>query len=1049
MRKPYRLGLDIGTNSIGWWILFLNGRGEPCETGLGGVRLFTDGRDPKSKATLASDRRLARSMRRRRDRYLRRKQALLEALKAAGLIPADPGEAKALEGLDPFALRAAALDQRLSLYEFGRALFHLNQRRGFKSNRKADDDDDGVVRQGIAALESEMQNAGARTVGEYLQKRIESGRSARARPNASSDGKGYVFYPSRALIEAEFDALWIAQAQYYPDVLTDQLRQKLHRIIFYQRPLKPVDPGKCTFIDGEPRAPQAHPLFQRFRILTELANLRIVEPDQSQRPLSMRERNILLADMAGEAKDMKPKKAVSFDRMRRLLKLEGDTRFSLEDSGRKDLQGDLTGAAMIRKGYLDPQTWGRLALKDREKLVDRLLHVEQEEDLIEWLIGEFGLEQSVAEKLSSKPGLPAAYGRLSVAALRLLVPILEKETRTDKATGQERPIGYSEACEMAGWHHSDLRTGEIFDRLPYYGQVLPRETVDAPATVEAEAVKYGWVANPTVHIGLNQLRQLVNRIIARYGHPQEIVIELMRELKLNSEQKKKIQADNREREERRRKWKDQLENDLKIESPSPADMIKMRLFEEMPAGRRQCVFSGEQISLRRLFSDEIEVEHIIPFSRCLDDGFMNKVLATRAANRRKGNRTPFEAFGNTPEWDEIVARTRDLSPAKRKRFSPDFAVETDEFLARHLNDGRYLARLAKGYLSAVCHPDRVWVVPGRLTALLRGKWGLNDPLGGGNVKTRMDHRHHANDAFVVACTDRATLNRLSRAAGRAEESELAALVDEMPPPFEGFDREGYIRQLRKIIVSYRPNHSHLGQLHNDTAYGLTGSFNESGTSEVVHRKPLDAFAKSSDLNAVRDTHMRDYLRSLAGDATGKELQQRLGQARDAQGNRIRSVRVLERLNVIPINDDNGKRYKAYKGDNNWCFEITEDDKGKWHGSVISTFDAHQRARNGSLLDSKAVLRLFKDDVISIRDPDDSDRRRYVRVVKFSGNSLVTADHFEGGNLKARDADKGDPFNYLTKSADWYRQHDMRPAALDTLGRPSRRSASRQKARVRA
>ncbi len=1040
MRKPYRLGLDIGTNSIGWWVLFLDKRGEPSETGIGGVRIFSEGRDPKSKATLASDRRLARQMRRRRDRFLRRRKALLRELTAAGLMPADPAAAKVLEALDPLRLRAEGLDRPLTLHELGRALFHINQRRGFKSNRKTADNEDGVIKQGIEALEFDMARAGARTLGEYLHKRVLAGESARARPVPMADNRTkneYAFYPSRALMEAEFDRLWRVQAAHHPDVLTDALRDKLHRIIFFQRPLKPVDPGKCTFIDGEKRAPQAHPLFQRYRLLTELANLRLIDSDLSERPLTPVERDLLLRFATGEGKDLKPKKALTFDRMRRLLKLDADTRFSLEDSGRKDLQGDLTGAAMIRTGGIDPLRWHKMSAEDRAALVDHLLFTEQTEDLLAWLTGHLGLDEQTAQFLADKPGLPKSFGRLSEKALAKLVPILERETRIDEATGHERPIMYHEACEVAGWHHSDQRTGEIFDTLPYYGALLSRETVDAPKTVEPEAQRYGWVGNPTVHIGLNQLRLLINQLIKRYGHPQEISIEIMRDLKLNKEKRDRINKQNRENRANRERWKKLLADELGIDDPGPRDMMKMRLFEEMPATRRRCVFSGEAISLRRLFSDDIEIEHIIPFSRSLDDGFMNKVLATRAANRQKGNKTPYEAFGHTADWADILARADDLHPQKRKRFSPDFPAEPKDFLQRHLNDGAYLSRLAKRYLSGICHPDRIWVTPGRLTGLLRGKWGLNDPLGGGNVKTRVDHRHHANDAFVVACTSRSVLNRLSRAAGLAEEQHLEALVDGMPPPFPRFDREDYIAALRRIIVSHRPDHSYRGKMHNDTALGLTGAADGRGVPEVVHRKPLSAITKPTDLDAVRDPDLRDRLKALTAGKTGADFAGALGQATDSQGKRIRSVRMVENLKVIGIRDDRGAFYKGYKGDSNWCFEIIADAKGKWTGRIVSTFHAYQRAREGTLApEPDVIMRLFKEDLLCIDDPADPGTPRYLRVVKFSGNQIVTADHFEGGNLKARDADPDDPFKYTSRAPEWYRRHNARRAGLDPLGRPS-------------
>ena len=167
-----RLGLDIGTNSIGWWLYSTQ---DDAVTSVvdGGVRIFSDGRDPKSKASLAVDRRVARGQRRRRDRYLRRKAALMKHMASVGLMPADPAEAKKLELLDPYALRANGLDQALPLTHFGRAVFHLNQRRGFKSNRKTDrgDNESGKVKDATARLDQAMMAKGARTYGEFLHMR--------------------------------------------------------------------------------------------------------------------------------------------------------------------------------------------------------------------------------------------------------------------------------------------------------------------------------------------------------------------------------------------------------------------------------------------------------------------------------------------------------------------------------------------------------------------------------------------------------------------------------------------------------------------------------------------------------------------------------------------------------------------------------------------------------------------------------------------------------------------------------------------------------------
>ncbi|GGE15281.1 hypothetical protein GCM10011360_00130 [Primorskyibacter flagellatus] len=260
--------MDIGSTSIGWWLYETDGDGTSSRIiGVidGGVRIFSDGRDPKSKASLAVDRRAARAMRRRRDRYLRRRATLMKVLAKTGLMPSDPREAKALEVLDPYKLRAKGLDESLPLTHFGRALLHLNQRRGFKSNRKADrgDNESGKIKDATQRLDWAMHHAKARTYGEFLHVRRQTATdprhvptvrtrlsvASRGGPDAKEEA-GYDFYPERRHLEQEFHTLWAAQARFYPD-LTDDLRDLVFEKIFYQRPLKEPKIGLCLFTSEE------------------------------------------------------------------------------------------------------------------------------------------------------------------------------------------------------------------------------------------------------------------------------------------------------------------------------------------------------------------------------------------------------------------------------------------------------------------------------------------------------------------------------------------------------------------------------------------------------------------------------------------------------------------------------------------------------------------------------------------------------------------------------------------------------------------------------
>lgn len=167
-KMRYRLALDLGSSSLGWAMVRLNPSNQPCAVIKAGVRIFPDGRNPKDGSSLAVTRREARAMRRRRDRLLKRKARMIRMLIEHGFFPNAEAERKALATMNPYALRARGLDQALSPAEFGRALFHINQRRGFKSNRKTDkrDNESGALKTAIGKVRATLEAEGCRTVGE-------------------------------------------------------------------------------------------------------------------------------------------------------------------------------------------------------------------------------------------------------------------------------------------------------------------------------------------------------------------------------------------------------------------------------------------------------------------------------------------------------------------------------------------------------------------------------------------------------------------------------------------------------------------------------------------------------------------------------------------------------------------------------------------------------------------------------------------------------------------------------------------------------------------
>ena len=1037
----YTLGLDVGTNSIGWAAVELGADGEPCGVLDMGVRIFSDGRDTQSEASNAADRRMARGGRRRRSRYVDRRRQLLNNLAELGLA-ADEPQLALTKSPDPYELRARALDEPLSPRDLGRALFHLNQRRGFKSNRKTDRGDESeksAMRERMSNLRKRLQPGGARTLGEYLARRQRDGETVLARPDED-------FYPDRAMLESEFDAIRDAQAPSHALSAADWKR--LRDLIFCQRPLKPADPGTCRFEKDEARAPKALPSFQEFRILADANNLRATVGTDPERDLDDDERGRVLnrlrsgKDVNLTAKDGKPAKLVG-------LRMPPSAALNLAAGGRAKIAGDET-AKLLCKPKLFGKRWHCLPLAERDEIVRFLLETEDPRAVERKAMADWGLDGAQAEAVANA-SLPSGYGSLSEKAIRSMLPHLE------------RGEIYSKAAQAAGYHHSDFRNADARDALPYYGEVLTRYAVGGDPNEHGEAERYGRVSNPTVHVGLNQIRRVVNELIAAYGKPRDIVVELARELKMNREQKRDYQRRQRENERRNARHRETLESAGLPDNPG--NLRKLRLWEEQgDVHARFCPYTGETLSFEMVMSERTETDHILPFSRTLDDTMANMVVCVSGSNRVKGDKSPFEAFGHNPagyDYDEIQALAAQLPRNKRWRFAPDAMerYESDErgFLARQLNETRYLSRLVRDYLDCLYDETsegvKVRAVPGGvLTALLRRGWELEgilseSPDGETRGKQRDDHRHHAIDAFVVANTTQGMLQRFSREARQSDGDVLTQrLASLVPKPWGGFSREYLKRRLDEIIVSHKPdrgtageNGNTSGQLHNGTAYGLTER-SQDGARGVTHRKPVSEFKRRADLEKVRNDSLKaelmalwDEVRAEGGNAADfAERAKTVGVSRNGRRQRVRSVRVIENVKVVPISDKSGRPYKGYKTDGNEFADIWRMRDGSWKIVVVPTFHANQpdfdvetfrpttsRGKHAGKPDpiAKRVARIYKNDMCALGEGDE---RRIFRIQQITDDRVVIQPH-----------NKSDSITRLRSNP--LRKRGFRPVRVDAIG----------------
>ncbi|MBR4917160.1 MAG: type II CRISPR RNA-guided endonuclease Cas9 [Fibrobacter sp.] len=1019
-KKRYRLGIDLGTASIGTALVELAGPSErPYPTNIlhMGVRIFDDGRDPKTKVPLGVARREAKQARKMLDRYLRRRKRLTDALIEFKIWPKDKNKRKSFCLFNPYDIRTRALDEKVTLDELGRAIFHLNQRRGFKSNRKTDGGEDGKIRTAVAKLEQIFQSEGCRTLGEFYQKRLEKGQSIRARLEGAGAKAEYPFYPSRQMIEHEFDKIWEKQAEYYPETLTEAARTKIRSTLLYQRPLKPAKPGKCFLEPNENRAPIASPYFQRFRILQTINELRIIDRYGEKRPLSKEERDVLLEELS-------QKKELKFSAAKKLLNLKLYDRFSIQDEGRDKFQGDQIAALLGNKKYFG-KNWKLLPIENQHEVVKALIEEQDTEKLIATL-SIFGLSKEAAAQLSEET-LPTGYGRLSIIALKKIIPYLE-----------ESVITYSEAAAKAGYNHSDNYTGEIFHYLPYYGKILENRVMRGSGNeADNDEDRYGKVGNPTVHIALNQLRRVVNCVIKHFGTPEQIVIEVARDLKMTQDEIKDYNrrlAENEKRNERIDKELEKLGQAINRDNRE-----RYKLWEELADNpmERRCPYTGLAIGIEKLFTDEVEIEHILPFAQTYDNSLANKTLSMRYANRLKQNRSPYEAFAEHSykgilSYQEMLDKLPQdkVWESKRWRFEKgalDKYNENGDFQARQLTDTAYASKLALEYLKFICPKDSVWAIPGRLTSMLRRQWGLNSILGrempdGTFEKSRDHHGHHAIDGLVVAMTDRALLKKMSDATQTNWENQERILSHIDPPIVDIFDQAK--ERLSHLIVSHRKDHGLGGALHNDTAYGIVGEFKEGIVSTVHHKVPITSITGTT-INQIQNEFIRESIQNLiANSSSDAALKDAINEYSNRTG--IRRVSLTEKLSVVPIKDKTGRIYKAFKPDDNYCYDILANGT-KWEGKIISRFEANTK---GAKKSDNVLMRIIVGDTLCC---EINEKKNYYLVLGITKGKITLAEPFEAGNLKERDRDKNDYFKYILKAPGKLKDLKTRIVHVDECG----------------
>ena len=994
---------------------------------------------------------VARTIRKGMDRYQLRREALKKVLSEHGMLPDESLIKLPLLELWELRARAATPREQLSLAELGRVLLHINQKRGYKhakadeaaeaeTESKAKKEKEGYVAQvkgRYQALKEKGQTIGQHFAGEL-----------RANQQTAPRGVYYTYrikeqvYPREAYIE-EYDQIMKEQRTFYPELLTDALIDRIRdRIIFYQRPLKSCKQlvSTCEFEKKErvvqvkrinkdgveelvertitigPKvAPKSSPIFQVCKVWESIQNIRLYYPDGTERKLEQEEKQKLFDYLQKNDK-------LSLTALRKVLKIKPKEKLWCDKLLEKGIAGNTTVAILRKalKGYEQYEGLLRFNLTIRDghkadedgvirpiidesyqneplyKLWHILYSIEDRADMYRALVGQLGikredLDNGLMDALYKIDFVKQGYGNKSAKFICKLLPHLQEGKM------------YSEAAEAAGVRHSDSMTAQERDE---------RSLLEEIPLLQKNALR-----QPVVEKILNQMINLVNALKREHGEINEVRVELARELKMSREEREETTKSNNAREKKNKDIAEDIKGKYGL-TPTKSRIQKYRLWDE---SAKNCIYCGKHFGIKQfLEGEEIEVEHIIPRSILLDDSMSNKVCACRSCNQEKGNRFAME-YIQSKGWEQDYIKRVDslfhdkkISYSKRQRLLMLPKDLPEDFIERHLRLSQYISREAQGILRKGIR--LVSASEGGVTAKLRQLWGYDNILRDLNIERyrsmgetevvtvehrdgertderikdwskRKDHRHHAIDALVVACTRQSYIQRLNRVNAEADREEMDAFIREQQqkpthsrgeklsllehwlirqPHFTTGEVKG---QVDKILVSLRPGKRTIsrgrniykrsgktdvqrgvliprGALSEETIYGV---IHVDGEDKVVCKYPLQSL-KLKDVKHIVDEALRKKVKERIEQRGEKEAFAAPLYFDDAQTQEVRSVRCFtgkDQAKLIPLRyNDESEAVGFVAPGNNHHLALYRDDDENMVESIVTFWQAVERARYG-------------------------------------------------------------------------------------------------------
>ncbi len=868
----YKIGLDLGISSVGWAVIQTDCDGNPVKIENLGSRIFDKAENPKDGSSLALKRREARGVRRRLRRRRHRRDRVLSLLEEYNIISKKEVQAMFSNSeyrfeKNVYELRVEGLDTLLTAKELARVLINFVKRRGYKSNsisEEKSDKDIGKLLTATVENDKIMKENDYKTVAQmYLNderfttnKNFNDGRKILKIRNTTDS---YTSTVRRSDLVNEIKLILQKQKELNSKI-TDKFIEKYLNIFESQRSFEEGPGGdspyggnqiekmigRCTLEPREPRAVKASYTFEYFKLLQDINHIKL----ECKENIDGKVKNISKSLSNEQRKELinlaKKSDTISFDKIRKVLNLDYNVTFNMVNYNLKKVSNieDLFSLSeketklrefqsyhkirkildKIEKGIVD-----KLSIDTLNKLAYALSVFKNDKSIKKYL--KENCRELTDELIENLLEISfSKVGNLSIKAMEKLIPFLEQGLTYDKAVEKV----YGKDVNINVKRKNKLSFNTIKDDI----------------------------TNPVVKRAVSQTIKVVNAIVNKYGEPLCINIELARELSKTFEERNRISKKNEERKSENEKAKLEIQEMGKF-NVTGQDIIKYRLWKEQD---EICIYSGHKITPDELFTELVDIDHIIPYSISFDDTFNNKVLVLSSENRKKGNRVPIEYLRkNGMHVDEYKLRIEttyikknNYKKLKKLLVEGITREDIDNFKERNIKDTQYLSRLMYNLLRNNLKfkkndgiKIKVQAVNGAITSHIRKRLGIEKIRANGD-------KHHAIDAVIIAIitpkliqsiTNFYKYNELKNCnikENKIINEETGEYVDlsKFPQPYQGFREELEIRSLQNenlmhealknsklvrytdienvkpIFVSRMPRRKVTGAAHKDTIRGL-------------------------------------------------------------------------------------------------------------------------------------------------------------------------------------------------------------------------------------